>query len=251
MSIACAASRGRRWPARPTRRGCGDRARSRSARTATNPVDAARSNDRHFAFEIDERFENRFWRPSVSQALSGSSSRDRDLALAVVAERRRLEHGRPADLRTASARSTSLRTLQTVSPAGRVRRNVFSRIRCCAISSARPFGPHDRVRFGRRRRPPPTRSQTQTSRRRRPAQTPGCVDIVVRARRPRRRRFARSAYRVRERACGRDSPFVARPWRTCGRAGRRRGRQSSSRAGSARDVTKADRARTASAISRR
>ena len=57
-------------------------------------IDAARTDDRDLPIEIDERLEDGF---AAAQRIPGGRnlvrSRDRDLALAVVAKRRRLENG--------------------------------------------------------------------------------------------------------------------------------------------------------------
>ena len=152
---------------------------------------------------------------------------DRHLPLAVVAEGRGLQHRRPADASRAP-REIGFRSERprTAPPAGRGRaRNVFSRMRCCAISSARPFGPDDRVLLGRgrgRRRHVLELERHDVDAARELADA---VEVVVRRRRPRRRQSGRSACRARARGCGRGSRGGARPWRTCARAGRRRARR--------------------------
>ena len=126
--------------------------------------------DRDLTLEIDELLRAP---PPVAPARSQAAAAigvgvDRHLPLAVVAERGRLQHRRAADLANAVGRSSSLVTAAN-GATGRPRaaRNVFSRIRCCAMASAPPLGRTRRQRLGRGGRGGRTRSRTRTSRRRR------------------------------------------------------------------------------------
>ena len=134
-------------------------------------VDAARADHRDLALEIDERFEDRLagGRAPSHAARGVVRRRDRHLALAVVAERRRLQHRRAADRRDAPCEiRRRCGPARTASPAGRGRRETSSRAcRCCAIVQRAAVRPDDRVLLRPRPRPPPARSRTRTSRRRR------------------------------------------------------------------------------------
>ena len=96
---------------------------------------------------------------------------------------RRLQHRRPADARDRRAqirrRSRPARTASTGRP--RSARNVFSRMRCCAMCE-RAAARAARSRALRPRpRPPPARSRTRTSRRRRRGRTSRiAIEVVVR-----------------------------------------------------------------------
>ena len=133
-------------------------------------------------------------RPRLASALGSSSRLDDRLALAVVAERGRLQHGRAPE-------SSARRRQISVAPDWRKRRhrqarapcrNVFSRMRCCAISSARPLRPDDRLLLGGAAAARATRSRTRTSRRRRRARTRGSDRGRRTTPGPRRRRSVRS-----------------------------------------------------------
>ena len=206
-------------------------------RTEVRPVavDAARADHRDLAVEIDERLEDRLLaserrpRPRAHRPACAIAH----LPLAVVAERRGLQHRRTADrAATAAADRPRCAPARTARRAARASaRNVFSRRRCCAIAQRAAVRPDDRVLLGGRRRG--RRHVLELERH----DVDACAQTRARhrgrrtRRRPRRRRSARSACRARARACARGSPAGARPSRTCGRAGRRRARRSSSRAG--------------------
>ena len=112
-------------------------------------------------------------------------------------------------------------------------RNVFSRMRCCAIVERAPVGRTIACSSAAAAAAAGTFSNSNVTTSTPLANARTCVEIVVRAHRSPRRRSGRWACRARARACGRDSRGGARPSRTCARAGRRRARRSSRREGSA------------------
>ena len=120
-------------------------ARFRSARSArTRPSTPRAPIDRDLALEIDERFEHRLLPAERCPTRARGSSLGADRAPAPCRRSRtRPSSARPdgRSRRSAGRRSASVATAANgVTGSPRSARNVFSRIRCCAISSARPLG---------------------------------------------------------------------------------------------------------------
>ena len=183
------------------------------------------------------------WRADRGPGRAASVGRgDRDLALAVVAEARGLEHRRHAEPRDGAARVVAaVRTARERRhrKAARRRESLFSRSRCCVMCSDVPARAHGR-RARRRPRPrPPARSRTRRSRRPRCARTRARRRDRRRTRRPRASATWPVGVSRRARACGRGSPSGARPGEHAaelaaaehadGRARRRIGRRSRQR----------------------
>ena len=129
-----------RRPARPSRRGCAGRARSRRRRSATNrAVVAARGHDRHFHAEVDELLEHARLAaeraPRVRSAAPGARS-----SPAPCRRSRSAPTSAPpgVPMRVAPRRSSaasSSTSAKGVTGSPRPATNDFSRARCCVTCS--------------------------------------------------------------------------------------------------------------------